>query len=662
MSNNSTTYVKILSKGVQANLPEIEDGKLRFTTDTGRLFLDNGGNRIEITDLVKGKTKEEILNIENPLPKLYLSSDTHELLFNVGSEWSGINASSVANASTAGYAINAGTSSYATNASTTDYSKNAINSITRDGLTFTATRYNGSTFMFDQNNTTYGNFSTASAGLAPASDGSTASFLRADGSWTSPGSGGSDVSIETDLSSGTKIATMTINAATTALYAPPAGYVTQQEVQAGAGDILISNGSTYGEARKNPGLNYNINNKWLILKSAQGDSAEPEIIVWDEYNHSQGTGSMMWISANDISISETTEEEVHADSWDGTNESLKASIRSIQYYGTTTPSPGLGRNGSVYFKMSTDEVSPDREVVEIYYKQNDLWSKYSPILSEDYDFGVLDEPVPEDTLLYDWDFTESMIDKVEGRENVPGANIPDFSYEASICLRDNEKGLYVDGGGYSKAPIAEIPVDLRYPGYKIEIEFGDYSMYYSDYLFALIGSYSNPESWAEEQYDELSIGFGFYDENLQIYSNPSGAGLITGSEVVDVEQDPTYFANSKVTIKTVAIETPSCGVIDPDTYQYSGAWYSASYSYNVAWEVYKDDELVGITPPKVIGQYLSGLSDPYAPAPNSAELPTMGYWTSYPAGFYNGISFGVPCSGDIIEIKSLKIWRVNNNE
>ena len=84
---NSSTYVKVLSKGLEANLPGIEDGKLRFTTDTGRLFLDSDDKRTEITDFVKGLTEEQILATQSPLPKFYLSSDTNLLYFYNNGQW-----------------------------------------------------------------------------------------------------------------------------------------------------------------------------------------------------------------------------------------------------------------------------------------------------------------------------------------------------------------------------------------------------------------------------------------------------------------------------------------------------------------------------------------------------------------------------------------------
>lgn len=73
------------------------------------------------------------------------------------------------------------------NVANIDQSK-AIKSITRSGTTFTATALDGTTSTFTQqdNNTTYGVVSTTANGLAPKRDGSTAHFLRGDGTWATP--------------------------------------------------------------------------------------------------------------------------------------------------------------------------------------------------------------------------------------------------------------------------------------------------------------------------------------------------------------------------------------------------------------------------------------------------------------------------------------------
>jgi len=116
---SSTTYARILSKGIEAELPVIKNGMLRFTTDTGRLFLDTDNTRVEITDFVKDMNKADILSEVNPLPKIYLASDTSELLyydFN-NNEWKYVyigEAGHSVNADTASYAINAATASVAT--------------------------------------------------------------------------------------------------------------------------------------------------------------------------------------------------------------------------------------------------------------------------------------------------------------------------------------------------------------------------------------------------------------------------------------------------------------------------------------------------------------------------------------------------------------------
>jgi hypothetical protein len=67
-----------LTRGSQSDVynTTIQDGKIRFATDTGRLFIDVGTSRIEITDYVKGLTYAQIMALNNPLPKLYMAVDT----------------------------------------------------------------------------------------------------------------------------------------------------------------------------------------------------------------------------------------------------------------------------------------------------------------------------------------------------------------------------------------------------------------------------------------------------------------------------------------------------------------------------------------------------------------------------------------------------------
>ena len=140
------TYNKILTKGPESALPNTyEDGKLRFTTDTGRMFVDNTNERIEITDFVKGLTEEEITNQFAPLvSKIYIASDTDKMMYydttsgwvelnsaeadyatNAGTATYANNAASATNASSAVYATNADTAAYATNSGTATYATNA---------------------------------------------------------------------------------------------------------------------------------------------------------------------------------------------------------------------------------------------------------------------------------------------------------------------------------------------------------------------------------------------------------------------------------------------------------------------------------------------------------------------------------------------------------
>ena len=248
-----------------------------------------------------------------------------------------------------------------------------------------------------------------------------------------------------------------------------------------------------------------------------------------------------------------------------------------------------------------------------------------------------------------------MIDRVEGYENVPGANIPDYDYTAEISKRDNTLGLYADGGGSETAPIAQIPVDLRFPGYRVEIEFGNFTMNYSDYCPSIIGSYADPAEHPEGVYLDYEVYLLYY-EGLEIISHPCIAGYIPDDVVVDTNDD-TYFSNSKVTIRTVAIETPELHVTDPVDYGYNSEWYAPCHSYDVVWEIYKDDVLVGTTPAIVTGQYLGTYGG--IPEPNVAQLPGLGYYAPDPSEYFWGISFGIPCNGSELEIKTLKIYREN---
>ena len=74
-------YKHILTRGLKSELDKtnVLDGTLRFVTDTQQLMLDNGTTRIEFTDVIKDFTESQIKSTIAPLPKLYLSSDTHKL-------------------------------------------------------------------------------------------------------------------------------------------------------------------------------------------------------------------------------------------------------------------------------------------------------------------------------------------------------------------------------------------------------------------------------------------------------------------------------------------------------------------------------------------------------------------------------------------------------
>lgn len=729
-ANSSTTaYKRVLSKGKQDNLPGIEKGMLRFTTDTGRIYLDfDDDKRVEFTDFVKDKTKEQILAIENPLPKVYLATDTHEMLvydttseqwvnyggggsgggleavyltqaeydaltpqekadptklylvddnivylttqdiqFNTTSGWaskstlvSRLNTIYVYtdyktkdNKNIPGFKVGDGVTllinlpfsdeliNHAINADTATVANDGIENITRDGTTFTVTRKDGSTFAFVQqdNNTTYTNATTAEAGLLPALDGSVAKFLRGDGNWE----------------------------------IPPDTNVFQKEIDSGEFELLMSNGGigvdNTGRVNKNTGLTYMPNGAYgqaLFLHSKDGVDTEPSIWVHNTFNYAHGWGEYVTIKQNDILLDGTDETGPHCVSWDGTNSSLVRSLKTMHLSGTLTPTNDIGRDGSVYYKIATE--NNETIIKDIYYKINNAWLKYKP--------DTTPSPVG-DQLLYDWDFRESMIDRVEGKENEPGGGIEDYSWVIPEVHRDDTKGLYIEESWSGSAPMAMIPVDLRLPGYKVEIEFGECEMQYgSDGEYpALIATYYDPQSMEEGQSEALDVKL-CWDETynhpesypthtaggLAIYSFPDYPSIVLDNTVVNTNDeneqgDPFFFANSKFTLIT-KYHKSNPTVVNPADYQYSSEFYAAINEYEVAWEIYKDDVKVGETPSLVTGFYNS--SHQGVPAPVEATYPAIHFDTLSPESIYTGVLFGIPCQAASagMEIKTLKIYHM----
>lgn len=83
----SLSISKIFKKGLQSQLNQsvISNCALSFTTDTRRLYVEDGSNRLQITDVIFGMTQSEIVNNANPLPKFYVASDTLNVYVSDGS-------------------------------------------------------------------------------------------------------------------------------------------------------------------------------------------------------------------------------------------------------------------------------------------------------------------------------------------------------------------------------------------------------------------------------------------------------------------------------------------------------------------------------------------------------------------------------------------------
>ena len=91
----SNTYNQLLTRGTKAELATtpIENGKIRYTTDTNQLYIDGATTRQEISDIVQGFTDQEIHALVSPLQnKFYLSSDTKVLYYYNGTAWNFVGA------------------------------------------------------------------------------------------------------------------------------------------------------------------------------------------------------------------------------------------------------------------------------------------------------------------------------------------------------------------------------------------------------------------------------------------------------------------------------------------------------------------------------------------------------------------------------------------
>ena len=148
----ASTYSNILTKGYRASLDDLEldEGKLRFTEDTGELFLDLDDKRIQISrDVETSKTESQILASTAAFEKIYLSSDTHRLYYpEIGESTVTWNCVGEENASSVDYATNAGTADYATNAGTANYATNA-------GTASSATNADTATYATNAGTATY---------------------------------------------------------------------------------------------------------------------------------------------------------------------------------------------------------------------------------------------------------------------------------------------------------------------------------------------------------------------------------------------------------------------------------------------------------------------------------------------------------------------------
>ena len=74
-------FFKPLTKGTEDIISRtpIEPDKLRFTTDTGKLYLDTPSGRVEFTDIINNLTDSQINLLQTYSDKIYLAKDTSRL-------------------------------------------------------------------------------------------------------------------------------------------------------------------------------------------------------------------------------------------------------------------------------------------------------------------------------------------------------------------------------------------------------------------------------------------------------------------------------------------------------------------------------------------------------------------------------------------------------
>lgn len=87
-------YTQILSKGLESSLANtpIENGKIRYCTDTGRTYLDQDENgiksRIRLSDIEDSFTEEQLAELLTPSStKIYIANDTNRMYRYSNGEW-----------------------------------------------------------------------------------------------------------------------------------------------------------------------------------------------------------------------------------------------------------------------------------------------------------------------------------------------------------------------------------------------------------------------------------------------------------------------------------------------------------------------------------------------------------------------------------------------
>lgn len=327
---------------------------------------------------------------------------------------------------------------------------------------------------------------------------------------------------------------------------PTAGTINHTEVSSGSYEIALSNSSS-GDIKKTADLEIRVNDNtygtMLKLHSPHTTDSEPWIVVMK--SHAANTYyDAVSIYQNDITIEGDSEEYGSGYlTWDGVNHSLRTALSTISLTGTTDPSGNIGREGSVYYKTSGGNV------VGIFFKVNGVWIPYVPT-----------SPTPPSEWLYNWDFTQSLVDSVQSAT---------IEMKQAQDIQRTSNGIECTNTGNDW--IIKLPVDLLSPNKQVEIDFAENSEWDYNFMNWIVkyrsDDYSTP--------DDTGV-YVYTDETNEVIASCHYHLEQAGNDTSPLYQN--FFTNSTLKIVTRMSDTSPSVLV---------------------WDIYKDNTLLLSTPTSI---------------------------------------------------------------